>query len=174
MQGTITKPPGTRKLQGDRGSGAIIIILSREEAAQRPLSVWIGPESNGGAWTRLFSLVSLSLDAHISTWKDAAVWNPASRQERWVGGAGEPLVRQVVQGTSLGDIMELCRMDDVTLPISGEGEEKGRKVGLTRCVVYAASLPPLMVCRPICACGGVSLCPRGVQSTMTSHRLLQR
>lgn len=73
-----------------------------------------------------FFPLSLLVDIHISIWKDVGVWTLAGRQKHWVEGS-EPLVRPVAQGTSLGDIMELCRMDDVTLSISGEGRKGGEK-----------------------------------------------
>ena len=91
------------------------------------LSVWMEPESNGGAWTRLFfASLSSARYPHLHMERRRGLepgWSPGTLGR----GSSEPLVRLVVQGTSLGHIMELCRMDDVTQSISGEGEKKGEK-----------------------------------------------
>jgi hypothetical protein len=100
--------------RGGNGSGSTVsVCLDRTRVERRCLdsSFFLSP----------------LVDVHISTWKDARGLEPGWLPGTLGRGSSEPLVRQVVQGTSLGDIMELCRMDDVTLSISGEGTKKGEK-----------------------------------------------
>lgn len=73
------------------------------------MSVCLGPEPNGGAWTRLFTSLFLP-DIHISTWKRRHGLEPRWSPGTLGRGSNEPLVRPVVLGTSLGDIMGLCRI----------------------------------------------------------------
>lgn len=91
-----------------------------------------------------FLLLSPLLDIHISTWKDAAVWNLAGRQERWVGGAANRWFGWWFRAHhwSYNGIMSDGRRHTVHFR---RGGEEGRKVGLTRCVVVCCKLAAVLL-----------------------------
>lgn len=160
MQGTITET--TRNRENYKATGRFKYdsnISEKKRRLNESLSVCLGPEQNGGAWTRLFFLFSLLLDIHISTWKRQRGLEPGWPPGTLGRGGSEPLVRPVVLGTSLGDIMRLCRMDDVTPSISGEGGEKRVKSRSDKvcCVCREFTSPwwsagPQRVCVEECPC----------------------